>query len=166
MGIKSLWWFVHQGSARPIEGESVYSSVYLFISISPFLQNKRFATMIGFKPRWHTGKESVCQFRSHRRLIRTLGWEDPLEEEMTVHSSSLAWRIPWQRSLVGYSPWGCKESDTIEHTHTHTHTHTHAHTHLDLKQLWKLAKHSLWSGGLCIWPWILKSTRQLEGKWM
>ena len=30
-----------------------------------------------------------------------------------------------QRSLVGYSPWGCKESDTTEQlTHTHTHTHT------------------------------------------
>ena len=26
-----------------------------------------------------------------------------------------------QRSLVGYSPWGCKELDTTEHTHTHTH---------------------------------------------
>ena len=30
-----------------------------------------------------------------------------------------------QRSLVGYSPWGRKESDTKEYTHTHTHTHTH-----------------------------------------
>ena len=31
-----------------------------------------------------------------------------------------------QRSLEGYSPWGCKESDMIEQlTHTHTHTHTH-----------------------------------------
>ena len=28
-----------------------------------------------------------------------------------------------QRSLVGYSPWGCKESDTTEPTHPHTHTH-------------------------------------------
>ena len=28
------------------------------------------------------------------------------------------------RSLVGYSPWGRKELDTMEHTHTHTHTHT------------------------------------------
>ena len=33
-----------------------------------------------------------------------------------------------QRSLVGYSSWGCKESDPTEYTHTHTHTHTHAHT--------------------------------------
>ena len=31
-----------------------------------------------------------------------------------------------QRSLVAYSPLGCKESDTTEQlTHTHTHTHTH-----------------------------------------
>ena len=25
-----------------------------------------------------------------------------------------AWRIPWRRSLVGYSPRGCKESDMTE----------------------------------------------------
>ena len=32
-----------------------------------------------------------------------------------------------QRSLAGYSPWGCKELDTTEQlTHTHTHTHTHS----------------------------------------
>ena len=30
-----------------------------------------------------------------------------------------------QKSLAGYSLWGCKESDTTDlHTHTHTHTHT------------------------------------------
>ena len=28
---------------------------------------------------------------------------------MATHSSILAWRIPLQRSLVGWSPWGCKE---------------------------------------------------------
>ena len=28
-----------------------------------------------------------------------------------------------ERSLVGYSPWGCKESDMTEQTYTHTHTH-------------------------------------------
>ena len=42
-----------------------------------------------------------------------------------------------QRSLVYYSPWGCKESHMAEHTHTHAHTHTHTHTHttLHLKKL-------------------------------
>ena len=33
-----------------------------------------------------------------------LGWEDPLEEEMTTHSSILVWKIPWtESSLVGHS---------------------------------------------------------------
>ena len=27
--------------------------------------------------------------------VQFLGWEDPLEVEMTTHSSILAWRIPW-----------------------------------------------------------------------
>ena len=27
--------------------------------------------------------------------VGTLGWEDPLEEEMVTHSSNLAWEIPW-----------------------------------------------------------------------
>ena len=27
--------------------------------------------------------------------IRSLGWEDPLEKGMAIHSSILAWRIPW-----------------------------------------------------------------------
>ena len=33
-----------------------------------------------------------------------------------------------QRSLAGYSPWGCRESDTAEHLR-HTCAHTHADTH-------------------------------------
>ena len=28
-------------------------------------------------------------------LVQSLGWEDPLEKEMTTHSSILDWRIPW-----------------------------------------------------------------------
>ena len=27
--------------------------------------------------------------------VRSLGWEDPLEEGMATHSSVLAWRVPW-----------------------------------------------------------------------
>ena len=36
--------------------------------------------------------------------VQSLGWEDPLEEEMATHSSMLAWRIHGQRSLAAYSP--------------------------------------------------------------
>ena len=28
-------------------------------------------------------------------VVRSLGWEDPQEEEMATHSSILAWEIPW-----------------------------------------------------------------------
>ena len=45
--------------------------------------------------------------------VRFLVGEDPWEESKTTHSSIHAWR---QRSLVGYSPWGCKEPDTTEVT--------------------------------------------------
>ena len=43
-------------------------------------------------------------------------WEDALEEEMANGSSFLAWRIPWAEDPGGYSPCGCKESDTTEAT--------------------------------------------------
>ena len=29
--------------------------------------------------------------------VQSLGWEDPLEKEMTTHSSTLAWKIPWTK---------------------------------------------------------------------
>ena len=33
--------------------------------------------------------------------IQSLGWEDPLEKEMTTHSNILAWRIPWTEEPGG-----------------------------------------------------------------
>ena len=32
--------------------------------------------------------------------VRSLGWEDPLEEGMATHSSILAWRFPWTEKPV------------------------------------------------------------------
>ena len=40
--------------------------------------------------------------------------KDPLEESLATHSSVLAWKIHGQRSMAGYSPWGCKKSDMTE----------------------------------------------------
>ena len=44
--------------------------------------------------------------------VLSLGWEDPLEKEMTTHCSSLAWKIPWTEDPG--SPWGFKEWDMTE----------------------------------------------------
>ena len=75
--------------------------------------------------------------------VPSLGWDDPLEEDMATHSSILAWKIQWTeeppaaaakslqlsptlceprdgsppgRSLSDYNPKGPKELDTTEHT--------------------------------------------------
>ena len=42
------------------------------------------------------------------------GLKDSLEKGMATHSSIFAEEFHGQRSLVGYSPWGHKESDTTE----------------------------------------------------
>ena len=88
------------------------------------------------------GEESACQCRRHKRCgfdpwVRKIPWRrkwqpTPVFSPGTFHGL---------RSLVGYSPRGCK--DTAECTHTHTRTHTHRHT----KGGW-----SLWLG--CLGRWL------------
>ena len=46
--------------------------------------------------------------------VWSLRQEDPLEEEM--ETPLLPGEFCGQRSLVGYGPWGCKESDTTKVT--------------------------------------------------
>ena len=51
--------------------------------------------------------------------LQYLGWvrKIPLEKGIPTYSNILAWRIPCQRSLEGYSPQGHKELDTTERLH-------------------------------------------------
>ena len=49
--------------------------------------------------------------------VHSLDWEDPLEDGMATHSRVLPGESHGQRSLVGYSPWGCKELDSTERLH-------------------------------------------------
>ena len=58
---------------------------------------------------WHPFMIKNTQTRNRRELpqmvkhlpamretqVRFLVWEDPLEKEMAIHSSTLAWKIPW-----------------------------------------------------------------------
>ena len=38
---------------------------------------------------------------TEERQVQSLGWEDPLEEDMVTHFSTLAWRIPWTEKPGG-----------------------------------------------------------------
>ena len=65
--------------------------------------------------------------------VQSLGREDPLEKEMAIHSSTIAWKTPGWKSVVGYSPWGRKELDTTERLHfMHTYTDTHKYTYIQI----------------------------------
>ena len=65
-------------------------------------------------PRWHHGKERACQWRRCQSLCP----EDPLEEEMTTHSSILAWKIPMDRG--GWRATVRVQSQIWLSTHTHS----------------------------------------------
>ena len=45
--------------------------------------------------------------------VRSLGWEDPLEEGMATHSSILAWRIPIDRGAWQATVHGITKSQTL-----------------------------------------------------
>ena len=58
-------------------------------------------------PRWLSGKEATCQCKEMQEMkVRSLGQEDPLEEEMATHSRILAWRIPWTEEPGGLQSMG------------------------------------------------------------
>ena len=44
--------------------------------------------------------------------FQALGWEDPLEEEITTHSSILAWEIPWTEEPAGPQSIALKRDKT------------------------------------------------------
>ena len=48
-------------------------------------------------------KNLPAMHQTQETRVQSLGQEDPLVEEMATHSSILARRIPWTKSLVGYS---------------------------------------------------------------
>ena len=89
-----------------------------------FIKNQLCSGIIymGF-PRWHSGKESACQCRRCKR------------HGFNPSVGKIPWRMKWQltpvflpgefheqRSLVGPTPWGCKESDMTEHACMQQHT--------------------------------------------
>ena len=44
--------------------------------------------------------------------VQSLVWEDPLEKEIAIHSSVLAWGIPWTEEPGGLQSMGLQKSQT------------------------------------------------------
>ena len=63
---------------------------------------------------WASLVTRTCQ-PVQKMQVQSLGWEDPLEKEMTTHFSILAQEIQWMEEPSGlHSPWGCKKLDMTE----------------------------------------------------
>ena len=69
-------------------------------------------------PRWHGGKESTCQCRrlEFDPWVRKIPWNRKWQPTPVF----LPGKLHGQRSLAGYSPWGCRESDTTDQLSMHT----------------------------------------------
>ena len=66
-------------------------------------------------PGWLSGKESACQCRTRRRQEFDLWfWKSPWRKKWLPTPAFLPWQSHGQRSLEGYSLWGCKESVMTE----------------------------------------------------
>ena len=118
-------------SVLPIQGTWVWSLVREQMGLS----------------KWHSSKGSTCQCGRYQRCrFNPRVWRIPWGRKRQPTPVFLPGKFHRQRSLVDYSPWDCKESDTTEclcvytHRHTHTyktqlsvyvctHTDTHTHTH-------------------------------------
>ena len=85
--------------------------------------------MIFRVPRWLSDKRILLLMQI---LVQSLGWEDPLEEEMATHSSIFAWRSSWTEESVGYSSSGCKESEKTCQLSKHTCNYTLGYKCIDL----------------------------------
>ena len=51
--------------------------------------------------------------------IPSLGWEDPLKEEMATHSSVLAWEVSWTEEPGRIQSMGSQELDTTQQLNHH-----------------------------------------------
>ena len=58
-----------------------------------------------------------CLSAMRETQVRSLDQEDPPEKEMAIHSSTLAWKIPWMEEPDSVQSWGRKESDMTEQLH-------------------------------------------------
>ena len=67
------------GWNKGVEKEIKHKYLAAFIMVQVFLVAQMVKSVPAMQETW----------------VQSLGWEDPLEEEMAIHSSILVWKIPW-----------------------------------------------------------------------
>ena len=92
--------------------QTVASGVQGKIRLLPTPSSKTQILVIHGLPGWHSGKESTCQCRrwGFDFWVRKIPWRRKWQPTLVC----LPGKSHGQRSLVGYSPWGHKESDMTD----------------------------------------------------
>ena len=90
------------GWADPLEKEMAIHSSTLAWKIPWTDEPDRLQSMVAkswtqlsklnYKSFFFSPLENCVRFRV---WVQSLGWEDPLEKEMAIHSRTIAWKIPW-----------------------------------------------------------------------
>ena len=66
-----------------------------------------------------------CLSTMQETRVQSLGWEDPLEKDMAIHASNIAWKIPWTEEPGGLQSMGSQrvghDSATSRHTFSSAH---------------------------------------------
>ena len=91
-------------------------------------------------PKWHSGNNDLpanAGDTSDADLIPGLG-KIPCSRKWQPTQVFLSGRFHGQRSLAGYSPWGCKESDMTEHACMHLYIMSFAHFFCQVTSLYFL----------------------------
>ena len=114
--------------------------------------------------------ELFLELRKAAQMVKRL----PTMQETQVRSlcRKTPWRRQWhptpvllpgkshgRRSLVGYSPWGCKESDRTEWLHFHFVTKTNNITLFNLQFPWQAAPKR------CMFSWVLLIRAEKNERW-
>ena len=77
---------------------------------------------------WLSSKNLPAMPETQETWVWSLGWEDPLEEEMATHSVVLAWKISWTEKSCVLHSMGSQRVGHVRVGHACTHTCTHTHT--------------------------------------
>ena len=79
---------------------------------------------IGF-PRWFSDKRTLLPMQESQEMgLQPLSWEDHLEWKMAIHSSILAWKIPWTEEPGGLQSTG---SQRVRHSWAQTYILSYYH---------------------------------------
>ena len=81
--------------------------------------------------------------------VQSLGWEDPLEKEMAIHSSTIAWKIPWTEEPGSLQSMGLQR---VGHNWATSLTYLRLYLSI-LGHTWSFSVMNLWNSQMNQWTY-------------